>query len=1388
MLVTAVMLLSSITVNAYNFEADGIYYNIIDFKEKTVEVTNSGNPNSYKGEVVIPESVDYYGTIYRVTAIGERAFAACEELTSVVIPNNITTIGRSAFNGCDILSSIVIPNGVTTIEEYTFCGSGIKSIEIPASVTTINEGAFQSCNNLISIDIPDNVTEIGKAIFSGCSKLAEVRIGSGITTIPTNAFSGCSSLAKITIPTNITTIEEYAFNNCSNLAIVTLGSGITSIGNYAFRNCNRLKLIYNYSELIIWEGSDVYGNVAKNAIVIITPDEEELYHFDGNYLFKSVDGKNTLVLYTGNLLSEISLPEKFNGQGYSIGEKAFYNCSEIEKFTIPEDVTGVYKNPFEGTGWYKKQNDGLIYKDNWLLGPKNTKLNGMFVINEGTIGIADAVFKNAGTYDDIDFIGVIIPSSVKYIGKDAFNSCSSLMTATISSGAIGESAFSYCRNLESITLGKGVTSIGESAFSSCYSLRDITLNEGITHIGGSAFASCDAITSITIPGSVKSMGGYVFGYCDNLTDIVLSEGITNIANNTFWDCNNLTSITIPSTLKTISEWAFYYNDNLKEVHISDIAAWCNIDFNDSYTSNPLYVAEGLYLNGEKITDLVIPEGVTYIGNYAFYEYEDLTSVTIPGSVKTIGGNAFTRCTGITSLTIGNGVTTIGNAAFFECEGLTSITIPESLTTIDELAFCKCYNLKTVNNLSDLIFTAGSTDYGYIAHYADKVTNKPTGEENDGPTEIDGFTFAVINGINTLTGYTGESTELTLPANYNGNSYVIGNNAFRDNTNITSVTIPDAVTSIGNSAFFNCEELETVTLGEGLESIGSSAFECCYNLRSIELKEGLKSIEADAFAYCYALKTIYIPQSVEYIGEAVWPGCRIREISVNENNEYYDSRNGCNAIIESATNRLILGCSNTVIPNDVTAIGESAFSGRNDIYNITIPTSVVTIERYAFYNCYFVFVSIPENVTSINESAFFCCSDLSEVVIGKNVSKIGADAFSECESLQHIYVEAVTPPTINESTFECSDVDLYSTAVLHVPAGTKAAYEADENWKKFANITDEEFSVDNNNDFSYTILSEEEQTVQITGYRKSPLIKIYDTVVIDGKSYKITDIAERVFLQDYDIAEVIFGKNIKTIGDDAFNGCISIASITFKGDVTSIGKRAFQYCQSLREVHLPASLTNFGDYAFTHNYNLQRVTIDENNPVYSIPQGSNVLMEHNSKKVVFGWKDAVIPEDATSIGNGAFNGVGGITSIVIPAGVKTIGEYAFDACLNLTEIYVMSKEPAEVAPNNNFRNFSPTLYVPQGTLAIYQTADVWKNFRNIQEFDDTGIDDIKASDIAIETTANGISLTNADGKQIAVYTTNGTLIANIDKYKGEEITLEKGIYILIVDKNAVKIRL
>ena len=246
--------------------------------------------------------------------------------------------------------------------------------------------------------------------------------------------------------------------------------------------------------------------------------------------------------------------------------------------------------------------------------------------------------------------------------------------------------FYNCSSLTSVTIGNGVTSIGDGAFSGCpieaasipalaigyipkSELETVTIASG-TSIGGSAFYNCSSLTSVTIGNGVTSIGDKAFSYCSSLTSVTIGNSVTSIGGSAFWGCNAL-----------------------KGVHITDIAAWCNIEFGNY--SNPLYYAHNLYLNNELVTDLVIPDSVTSIGDYAFYNCNSLTSVTIPDSVTRIGYGVFEYCYSLTSITIGDSVTSIGGYAFEYCRSLTSITIGNSVKSIGICAFYNCSSLTSV---------------------------------------------------------------------------------------------------------------------------------------------------------------------------------------------------------------------------------------------------------------------------------------------------------------------------------------------------------------------------------------------------------------------------------------------------------------------------------------------------------------------------------------------------------------------------------------------------------------------------------------------------------------------------------------------------------------------
>ena len=219
--------------------------------------------------------------------------------------------------------------------------------------------------------------------------------------------------------------------------------------------------------------------------------------------------------------------------------------------------------------------------------------------------------------------------------------------------------------------------------------------EGYTTIGYSAFLACTGLTSITIPNSVTSIGDWAFSGCSGLTSVTISGGVTAIELGAFCGCRSLTSIEIPNTITSIGYNAFDGCSGLKSVHTSDIAAWCAISF-ENHLANPLYYAHNLYLNSKLITDLVIPNSVTSIGNYAFENCSGLTGeLVIPNSVTSIGHSTFYYCRGLKSITIPNGITSIGTNVFFGCSGLTSVKIGNSVTSIGCSAFCYCTDLASV---------------------------------------------------------------------------------------------------------------------------------------------------------------------------------------------------------------------------------------------------------------------------------------------------------------------------------------------------------------------------------------------------------------------------------------------------------------------------------------------------------------------------------------------------------------------------------------------------------------------------------------------------------------------------------------------------------------------
>lgn len=253
-------ILYRINISAYDFEVDGIYYNITSIADKTVEVTNGPptdiivNPtgevhlviqssNAYSGDIVIPSSVQYQNYTFNVTAIGRSAFHYCEYLTTIKIPNSITKIGEYAFCRCKNLATIEIPNSITEIGMYGFSQCGLKTIKIPNNVKTIGLCTFTECSNLIAIELPNNIESIEDAMFQRCSNLTTVNIPNSVTEIGVLVFSDCTSLTVINIPNNVTSIGHSAFMGCSSLTTINIPNSLTEINGSTFSGCNNLTTI-----------------------------------------------------------------------------------------------------------------------------------------------------------------------------------------------------------------------------------------------------------------------------------------------------------------------------------------------------------------------------------------------------------------------------------------------------------------------------------------------------------------------------------------------------------------------------------------------------------------------------------------------------------------------------------------------------------------------------------------------------------------------------------------------------------------------------------------------------------------------------------------------------------------------------------------------------------------------------------------------------------------------------------------------------------------------------------------------------------------------------------------------------------------------------------------
>ena len=788
---------------------------------------------------------------------------------------------------------------------------------------------------------------------------------------------------------------------------------------------------------------------------------------------------------------------------------AFNNCTGLTTISIPNTVKTIGANAFNGTTWYNNKPNGMVYAGKVAYKYKGTMPNNTHIsITEGTLGIAGRAFDSNSNLTSID-----LPSSITYIGDEAFKDCNGLTSISIPYNVshIGWYSFAGCSGLSSITIPSNIQSVGPLAFSDCNNITSVTmLSETPTYIERvfmnvnnanlyvpygckSVYESAphwnvfQEIIESAIPSpnivfadtNVKALCvanwdtngdgelseaeaaavtdlGTVFKNNTTITsfdELAYFTGLTSIGEYAFSGCSNLTVVSIPSSMASIGQNAFMGCNGLSAVNITDLTAWCNISFGSAW-ANPVSLAAHLYVNGEELTELDFPDGLTSIGQYSFQGCIGLTSLTIPTTVKTIGASAF-RGSGLTSVSVPDNVTTLGNCSFAGCPNLTSAYVGSGVSSYDGSCFIDNQSLQSLAVSPDNIVFDSRNNCNAVIRKSDNhlFTGCNTTIIPEDVVSIEIWAFRGSKGLE----------QITIPASVRS----IGSQAFNDCPNLTTVNVmSENPPSVSDASSFSNRANATLYVPYGCRdaylaaNIWKSFKEIVAvigfadaNVKALcvanwdtngdgELSEteaaavtdlgtvfrnnttitsfdelayftGLTSIGEYAFSGCSSLTVVSIPSSMASIGQNAFMGCNgLTAVNIT------DLTSWCHISFGSAwANPVSLAAHLYVngeelteldFPDGLTSIGQYSFQGCIGLTSLTIPTTVKTIGASAFRGSGLTSVSVPDNVTTLGNCSFAGCPNLTSAYVGSGVSSYDGSCFIDNQSLQSL---AVSPDNI-----------------------------------------------------------------------------------------------------------------------------------------------------------------------------------------------------------------------------------------------------------------------------------------------------------------------------------------------------------------------------------------
>ena len=1349
-------LVASIGTMFASVTIDGITYNLNE-TTLSAEVTSGSN---YSGSIVIPKSVMYNSKSYSVTSIRSNAFFQCSGLTSIEIPNSVTSIGSTAFSYCSGLTSLIIPNSVVRIENSTFSHcSGLTSVTMPNSVTNIGQRAFYSCTSLTSLTIPSSVSSIGAEAFENvpnivydgvatgspwgaksingfvdgylvysdeaktnllaCSSAAmgEIIISNSVTSIGNSIFSGCTGLTSIEIPNSVTSIGTEAFYNCTGLTAIEIPSSVTSIGEDAF---------YKVPNIVYSGGAtgSPWGAKSVNGYI------------DG-YLVYRDETKGELLACSSSVTGEIIIPNSV----WFIEGGTFLDCTHLTSVVVlsvlsddhpyldiniyGDDKGNVFANTLQAIyvpcGTIESyRNDDLM---NWsyyasLIQYKPYSIQLLCDTQRGEIyrspeivdcdNIITAAAKygyyftqwSDGVTDNPRTI--VLTQDTTFTAEFAPNNYSFIATYDEKYGTVEaeNGDYPYLTELTMPVMPIYGYHFTQWSDGNKENPRTIVLTQDTTFTAEFAPNKYKiTLTSDTTEGKVQGSGSF-----DYLTEKTVSATPNYGYHFTQWSDGNTDN---PRTIELTQDTTFSaeFALNLSGLCGKDsVLTWVYEPENAVLTisgSGELTENYTFSLMAQNMKTLILSEGVTKIGKYAFRNCSNLTNVTLPNSLTEIGRMAFRGDSLLSSVTIPENVTSIGAAAFGECISLQTITIPENVSNLASGAtFQNCTSLKSVVwNAINCTLSQGEDPQIYVPFiFADSITS---------------FTF----------GPKVETIPQLLCANRAG---------------LTEIIIPHSVTSIGNNAFYGCNNITSVvwnavncnswnfgsqvtsfTFGENVEVIPVSLCSGMNQLTEITIPNSVTNIGSAAFSECTGLKSVTIPDAVTQFGNAIFSGCYSLTKPVYNTHTFvylpstitskiYYVPQGVETIADGAFND---ACTSVLIlPKGLKQVAGNVFSD-SQYFTIYVPWTVPYFavgknSRKVYYDEIvdnFVYQHIsddtaPKDVRTVNLAE---CDNTIERCWQFTVSLMGISATDYTWCTEYALVSDLQGLGMGSNTYQATNF-----------ADSATCYTVDENTGK------EGIKLQNAGWALVGYIGDEMQNISLPNYIHGEPYSIAPKTFEGYESLQnitipncVTSIGESAFASCAGLTSISIPGSVTRIDDNAFSNCTGLTTITTGSGVKTIGNKAFYGCSGLTSIVVSEGCESIGDNSFASGGNIKHITLPS-----TLTQIGSIAF--NTQKILDVYNYAITPQDMSS-----YSGM----------------EYLFRGILS-----------------------GASLYVPKQSLELYREADFWCYFGNIRAIQTTSVETDEIVVEATETTVKVIwpSVAGADVYEIVIKDRQGDTICSL----------------------------